>query len=109
MMLPCYETYKRMVGARGGVWPELVNDGSIELAVKLSADLAKAVLKGAPVTLVAAALPIGDKNVRVVRFGLRAILIVWIIFWRSGGSGQESAAATARKSSFGNRTTLRRF
>jgi hypothetical protein len=66
MMLPCYETYKRMVGARGGVWPELVNDGSIELAVKLSADLAKAVLKGAPVTLVAAALPIGDKNVRVV-------------------------------------------
>jgi hypothetical protein len=55
-----------MVGARGGVWPELVNDGSIELAVKLSADLAKAVLKGAPVTLVAAALPIGDKNVRVV-------------------------------------------
>ena len=66
MMLPCYETYKRMVGAHGGVWPELVNDGSIELAVKLSTDLAKAVLKGAPVTLIAAVIRAAGKNVRIV-------------------------------------------
>src|SRR5438128_12219276 len=66
MMLPSYETYKRMVGAHGGVWPELVNDGSIELAIKLSADLTKAVLKGAPVTLVVAVIRAADKNVRVV-------------------------------------------
>lgn len=65
MMLPCYETYKSMVGAHGGVWPELVNGGSIELAVKLSADLTKAVLKGAPVTLVVAVVRASDKNVRV--------------------------------------------
>jgi hypothetical protein len=66
MMLPCYETYKRMVGAAGGVWPETVNDGATELAIKLTADLAKAVLKGAPVTLVAAVIPMGDKNVRMI-------------------------------------------
>ena len=45
MLIPCHETYKRMVGAHAGLWPELVNDGSdIELAVKLSSDLAKAIL-----------------------------------------------------------------
>ena len=65
MMLPCYETYKRMVGARDGVWPKLFNDGSIELAIKLSADLTKAVLKRAPVML-AVAVHISGKNVRVV-------------------------------------------
>ena len=40
-----------MVGAQCGVWAELVDNGSIELAIKLSADLIKAVLKGAPVSL----------------------------------------------------------
>lgn len=55
-----------MVGAHGGVWAELVNDGSIELAIKLSADLVKAVLKGAPVTLITTAIHTGGKNVRVV-------------------------------------------
>lgn len=68
-MLPCYETYKRMVGASCGVWAELVNDGSIELAVKISADLTKAVLKGAPVTILVAVIRVQDKNVRIV--GLR--------------------------------------
>jgi len=66
MMLPCYETHKRMVGAHGGIWAELVNDGSIELAIKLSADLTKAVLKGAPVTLVVAVIRAASNNVRVV-------------------------------------------
>jgi hypothetical protein len=55
-----------MVGAHCGVWPERVNNGSVELAIKLSADLAKAVLKGARVTLVVAVIPAQDRNVRVV-------------------------------------------
>jgi len=66
MTLPCYETYKRMVGAHCGVWAELVNDGSVELAIKLSTDLIKAVLKGAAVTLVTAVIPVGGENVRIV-------------------------------------------
>ena len=65
-MLPCKETYNRMVGAECGVWAELVNDGSIELAVKLSADLTKAVLKGAPVTLLVTVIRVADNNVRIV-------------------------------------------
>jgi hypothetical protein len=69
MLMPCSETYKRMLGAQAGVWPESVNDGSIELAVKLSADLTKAVLKGAPVTLVTALIHASCETVRVV--GLR--------------------------------------
>lgn len=56
-----------MVGAHAGLWPELVNDGSeIELAVKLGAHLAKAILKGAPVTLVIAVVRVSEKSVRVV-------------------------------------------
>lgn len=67
MLLPCDETYKRMVGAHAGLWPELVNDGSdIELAVKLGADLAKAILKGAKVTLVIAVVRVSGKSIRVV-------------------------------------------
>lgn len=65
-MLPCYETYKRMVGAHGGGWPELVNDGSIELAIKLSTDLIKAVFRGAPVSLLATVTKVGEHNVRIV-------------------------------------------
>jgi len=66
MMLPCYETYKRMVGAHSGVWAELVDDGSRELAIKLTADLIKAVLKGAPVSLLVTVTQVGGHNVRIV-------------------------------------------
>ena len=66
MMLPCKETYKRMVGATCGVWAELVDDGSIELAIKLTADLAKAVLKGSSVTLLVAVVRLAKSNVRIV-------------------------------------------
>jgi len=56
-----------MVGAHAGLWPELVNDGSdIEFAVKLGSDLAKAILKGAPVTLVVAVIRLSGESVRVV-------------------------------------------
>jgi hypothetical protein len=67
MLLPCFETYNRMVAAHAGLWPELVNDGSdIELAVKLGADLAKAILKGATVTLVIAVVRVSGNSIRVV-------------------------------------------
>jgi hypothetical protein len=70
MMIPSLETYKRMVGAHAGLWPELVNDGDdIEFAVKLGTDLAKAILKGAPVTLVTAVVAVSRHSVRIV--GLR--------------------------------------
>jgi hypothetical protein len=59
-----------MVGAHAGLWPELVNDGSdIELAVKLNSDLAKAILKGAIVTLMVAVIQVSGQLVRIV--GLR--------------------------------------
>jgi hypothetical protein len=70
MLIPCLETYKRMVGAHAGIWPELVNDGSkIELAVKISSDVVKSVFKGAPVTLFIAVVRVSNESVRVV--GLR--------------------------------------
>ena len=56
-----------MVGAHAGLWPELVNDGDdIELAVKLGTDLAKAILKGAPVTLVISVVNVSGVMVRIV-------------------------------------------
>jgi hypothetical protein len=70
MLLPCKETYERMVGSHTGIWPELVNDGSIEFAIKLTTDLMKAVLKGAPVTLVTTSIHTSGKTFRVVGFTL---------------------------------------
>jgi hypothetical protein len=70
MLIPSYETYKRMAGSHAGVWPESVNENSnVELAVKVSADLAKAILKGAAVTLLANVIEVSGESVRVV--GLR--------------------------------------
>jgi hypothetical protein len=69
MLLPCKETYERMVGSHTGIWPELVNDDSIEFAIKLTTDLMKAVLKGAPVTLVTTSIHTSSRTFRIV--GLR--------------------------------------
>jgi len=59
-----------MAGSHAGVWAESVNENSnVELAVKVSADLAKAILKGAAVTLLANVIEVSGESVRVV--GLR--------------------------------------
>src|SRR5580698_4655860 len=67
MLIPCQETYAKMVGAHAGLWPELVNEGNnIEFAVKLGTDLAKSILKGAPVSLVISVVKVSGKSVRIV-------------------------------------------
>jgi hypothetical protein len=49
------------------VWPELVNDGAdVELAIKLTTDMIKALYKGAKMTLIIVVVRIQGKAVRIV-------------------------------------------